>query len=289
MPPPSAEEHDRLQPTVLESIPLLGLLGIILKDHAPPTTLVVCSSRAAFLEQLTHAVAADVESLTPSDEPTIDAPEDRPSKHSHKLLTPTLDLLSSSRTVRLAFCADLPHLQAYLATYTTKSNAVDESMHAQEGAATLALLNAIELHRETTAFSAQGLGRTLASAVEAAHRNGQRLVVAECLGSNALDEQPELDGPERMEVDILEGLNDEAMAPFEAARQAAELERSVQSIWDESVPILNVTRKSFGSADRPWSGKSVQIRAVAARWCRFMGVEPPHLPPKADTPKANDA
>jgi hypothetical protein len=52
----------------------------------------------------------------------------------------------------------------------------------------LAILDPIQLHRPTSAFSAQGLNRTFAVAVEAARHLNVRLVVAET-DANAWSEE----------------------------------------------------------------------------------------------------
>ena len=41
--------------------------------------------------------------------------------------------------------------------------------------------------------------------------------------------------------------------------------------WDQEVPFLNASRRKYGSgdADRSWTGRTVKIRRIAARWFRF--------------------
>lgn len=112
------------------------------------------------------------------------------------------------------------------------------------------LLNPIGLHRKTTDFSGQGLSKTFAAAVEAAHRSGRHLIIAECLeGKEAAIPQEDIEQYE-------DG-------------QEAEGRISNSDPWEEEVSILNVTTKSFGAGERGWVGRTVKIRRVAERWCHF--------------------
>lgn len=166
-------------PAVLEVRHAQEFLQYVLEHHAPPSTLIVCSSKAEFLANLQPADAA-VECA--ADEQDTEESTAGQVKH----FAPTLRLLSTSRTVKLAFCPDITHLRAYLACFTTDNSSAAAKEHESDGALRipgavpiLAILNPIELHRPTSAFSAQGLNRTFSAAVEAAHRNGRKLVLAE--------------------------------------------------------------------------------------------------------------
>lgn len=221
------------KPVVLEAGNIGSLVQHILNYHAPPSSLVVCSSKTAFLERL-QAEAANM-----ATEGTGNA-----------WSTPTLRLLSTSRTLKLAFVPDITHLRAYLASYSTtiaeREPADNDTALRFAGAAPiLAILNPIELHRPTSAFSAQGLNRTFAVAVEAAHHTGSRLILTECLApsESTIEPQDELSG-----------------------------QSSPSNPWDEHVPILNVTTKRLGELS---VGRTVKIRDVAARWCVFEKLDTP--------------
>ena len=92
------------------------------------------------------------------------------------------------------------------------------------------------LHRSTVEDSAQGLCRTLAAAVETAKGNGQRLVLAE--------EGIALDG----------GVG------------------SSGDPWEEQVPLLSGSVR-FGGEERVWAGRTVEVRKVVGRWCRFVTID----------------
>ncbi len=103
----------------------------------------------------------------------------------------------------------------------------------------LAVWGLASLHRSTAEHSAQGLSRSLATAVETAKLNGQRLVLAE---SRRLSEDVEYEGP-----------------------------GSERDPWKEQVPLLSGSVR-FGGEDRVWAGKTVEVRRVVGRWCRFVAV-----------------
>ena len=239
-----------LAPVVLESTHLSAFIHYILNKHASPSTLVVCSSKETFLKQLQ---AASAEKAAQQHDDSTDAQSHSIQAREHTWRTPTLRLLASSRTVKLAFCPDVTHLRAYLATFAIRQrpepNRGTELNLAVDSTRLLAVLNPIQIHRPTSAFSAQGLSRTLSLAVEAAHHTTSRLVLAE-FATEAGNLSPE-------EASLV---FDEEPAPVRLASE---------NPWDEEVSILNVTTKSFGAGERGWVGRTVTIRAIAERWCGF--------------------
>jgi hypothetical protein len=229
-------------PVVLEGIDIPGLIQYVLDKHTAPSTIVVCSSKDAFLKQLqaalTEHAAAQAENVAPR----------------QQLLTKrTLRLLAFSRTVKLVFCPELAHLRAYLATYPYCDEASSPSTAQVSSSAPfhriLVILNPIQIHKPTSAFSAQGINRTFATAVDAASATGSQLIFAECPHTD--DSAP----------------TDEAI-PF-ADDSTATAVQAEGGPWDEAVSILNVTTKSFGTGERGWVGRTVTVRSMAGRWCRF--------------------
>ena len=104
----------------------------------------------------------------------------------------------------------------------------------------LAIWSLANLHRSTAEYSAQGLCRTLAAAVETAKFNGQRLVLAE---GTALDGDVEGEGV-----------------------------GSGGDPWKEQVPLLSGSVR-FGGEERVWAGRTVEVRKVVGRWCRFVTID----------------
>lgn len=103
----------------------------------------------------------------------------------------------------------------------------------------LAIWGLASLHRSTAEHSAQGLSRSLAAAVETAKLNNQRLVLGEAI---ALDENVDYDGT-----------------------------GSGGDPWKEQVPLLSGSVR-FGGEDRVWAGKTVEVKTVVGRWCRFVTI-----------------
>ncbi|KAK3684396.1 hypothetical protein LTR37_020331 [Vermiconidia calcicola] len=237
-----------LTPVVLENLNISEFIQHVLVAHSLPSTIIVCSSKDAFLKHL-HAASARTTTLAQQgEEGEHDGPRSSGRKH-EPWSVPTLRLLASSRTVRMVFCPDVTHLRACLGTHAHRPS--EDSKHEVEESSSqrlLAVLNPIQLHRPTSAFSAQGLNRTFATAVEAAYRTKSRLVVGECSTENI--------GPST--VDPLAVEADPAASAAPPASQ-----------WDEHVSILNVTTKSFGVGERGWVGRTVKIRSIAERWCTF--------------------
>ena len=268
-----------LQATVIHPIEVANFVQFILEHHLAPSTLIICSSQASFLHQLSASIdhqsrkrraEENGEGPTSSSQDTqrpAEPPTRRPFTPEHPLLVPTLHQLSCSTTLKLAFCPSLESLRAYLCVYNLREpsplgnpklsgNATYVlggcTVHRQP---LLALLNQINLHRNTSSFSAQGLSRTLASAVEAAHRSSQRLVLAECPSPVQI---PPVVGGFTISDDERE------MVQIEEAEERAEVEDPLE----EQVAILNVTTRSFGAGERGWAGRTVKVRTVVERWCR---------------------
>ena len=151
---------------------------------------------------------------------------------------PTIHLIAKSSSVTLAFVPTVAHLRAYVATLylPTPSPALADARPKGSQYPMLAVWGMADLHRSTAEHSAQGLSRSLAVVVEAASRNGQRLVLAE---ARALDDE---EG---------EGEGDP---------------------WREQVPLMSGSVR-FGGEDRVWAGKTVEVARVVRRWCRFVRVD----------------
>lgn len=256
------------RPQIITDIRLAGFVQHILNNDPQPATLVVCATKERFTEQLLAACldtqpTANDEAQRPSDG---DAAETEPAAaetpETHALLkSPSLLQLTNSRKAKLVFCHDLTHLRAYLATLAIpkpRLASLGSATHVEESnrqPSLLAILNPIDIHRFTTSFSAQGLNRTFALAVEAAHATHKHLVM----------------------VEFPECQHHEAEQAFEGFELESEAEPTTSSVnpWDEEVSILNVTTKSFGAGGRGWVGRTVTVRRIAERWCVFGPFQPP--------------
>lgn len=121
----------------------------------------------------------------------------------------------------------------------------------------LAVLNPLALQRSTTDFSAQGLSRTFAAAVEAAERANMRLVVEET------EARHDGEGDNDMHV----RRNDNNSQGGGGERGGEEL---IRDPWRQQVPFLNGSIR-IGGGERLWAGRLVEVRKVVGKWCRFAG------------------
>ena len=249
------------RPQIITDIRLAEFIHNILDNDPQPATLVVCASKERFTEQLL-AACVDAQSTTineaqrPSDGDTAET--EPAAAETHGLLKPSsLGQLANSRKVKLVFCPDLTHLRAYLATLAVPKFRLEPVTRVEETnqqPSLLAIFNPVDIHRFTTSFSAQGLNRTFALAVEAAHATRKHLVMVEF---------PEFQHRESEQA--VEWYNLES---------DAELATPSMTPWDEKVSILNVTTRSFGAGGRGWVGRTVTIKRIAERWCVFSPFQP---------------
>ncbi|KAJ5782905.1 hypothetical protein N7457_004679 [Penicillium paradoxum] len=183
------------------------------------TNLIVCATKAAFLAQLTAAIRSQ------RADPTAAV--------GHDLLTKTIGLLARSSKIRLTFCPSLESLRAYLAVFSPVGGVAAEDRTQCHDRHLLVILDMIALHVTTSEFSAQGISRTLASAVEAGFRAGMDLRLYECI--NALDPS------------------------------CADWGRN---LWDVNVPLLNGSVRMRGD-ESIGNKRGVTVKRVAERWFKF--------------------
>jgi hypothetical protein len=224
-------------PTVIYPLTPLALLNHVLTSQTgnSPTTLVVCSARDAFLQHLLEPLK--LQAKAEHDGPDL-----------QHLITPTLHNLSTARHVQVVFCASVQTLLAYFTAYAGASQGRDRGR--------LVVVNPLRLHAPTPSFSAQGLSRTFAAAVEASSRADVALLVVECLAAREANQR----GEEEADVEH------EAESPREETREDP---------WEQQISILNVSARRFGSgnADRAWAGRTVTAKRIAARWFRFRNMD----------------
>ncbi|KEY78439.1 hypothetical protein BA78_7253 [Aspergillus fumigatus] len=191
----------------------------LLNNVADTTMLVICSTRETFLEQIYE----DVSSMT------------RGTGEKPALLTKSLRMLSRSSGIQLAFCPTLEHFRAFISVLSSPAR-LDETPTSHRHKSTrplMAVLNPIALHLPSSEFSAQGLSRTLANAVEMCNKEAMDLVLCECGGV-----------PESVDIECGEAL------------------------WYVEVPLLNgATRRKEGEGI--WSGRSVPVKRIIQRWFEF--------------------
>ena len=140
------------------------------QPHFQPvnTTLIVCSTKRQFLEQLIPLLFAHQAAQAVA-ENVLDN-----NVQPHPLLDRTLQLISMSKATKVAFCPTIDALRAYLSSFAPSEQAESSPR------ASLLIIDLILLHHATSEFSVQGLMRSLASAVEAAAKHHLDLKLCEC-------------------------------------------------------------------------------------------------------------
>ena len=190
-------------------------------------------------------------SLQPDNETSDVDPGQQPL---HPLLIPTLRQIATSRTIQLVFIPTVSHLRAYLAVFPSSNNAnADPREGFDEKAKKSALLvvyGLVELHRDTSEWSAQGLGNSIAGLVEAGWM-GQREVI--------VIEEGRVDQDDDFELE-----------PLGIEREETRM-RDKSKVWQQRVPMLNgsVRRAGMESEDAGWSGRTVDVGRILGRWFRF--------------------
>ncbi|RYP16331.1 hypothetical protein DL765_005181 [Monosporascus sp. GIB2] len=218
-------------------------LSYVLDHHAHPTTLIICSPRSHFLASLAEEFGTHVAS-----NPGLDEREDEPpaeehqakggDRATHRLLSSPLYQVAVSRHIRTVYIPAVTHLRAYLSVFSPGDSRVAPPPARFAARLTrrphLVLYGFLDLHRDTSEWSAQGLGSSAAALVELGHRLAWDIAVVE---------------PRR---------RDSGGGPLE-------------EMLSEPVPILSSGGRRFGldSEEGGWSGRRVEVGRVLMRWFRF--------------------
>lgn len=159
-----------IQPHILSSATPSELLAYIVAYHAHPTTVLIGCSKTDFLSTLAHE---------------LDHPEPTPKRH---ILKKTLLQTAISRHIRIAYIPTVTHLRAYLSVFSADASSVDgppSDERAEEGISKhkntplLLAYGFLELHRDGSEWSAQGIGVSTALLIEAAARCDFRAAIIE--------------------------------------------------------------------------------------------------------------
>ncbi|KAK8105683.1 uncharacterized protein PG998_003842 [Apiospora kogelbergensis] len=257
------------------------LLTYILDHHVYPTTLIICSSRADFLESLINETTRD-QQPAPDIGDSAEADNNNninsdniqqlplsplPPEQNIRLLSSPLYQLSISRHIRAVYTPTVTHLRAYLAVSlpNPSSGTIPPPPSSFRPATArrpphLILYGLLALHRDTSEWSAQGLGTTCAAVAETGRRLGWRVEVADPPSPHHL-----LDDPPPSHAD------DDGRGEGRRRNQG---EDALQELLKEKLPIL-----SGGVSIRPglfdaeegggWSGRAVEVGRVLSRWCDF--------------------
>lgn len=252
-----------LSPLALSPALPSDLLTFVLAHQVYPTTLIICQTRNTFLSSLLSSIPQPIQRQPPllavdnsqpktHNESEVQEPQP-PESPRHPLLIPTLHQIATSRCINLVFIPTVSHLRAYLSAFPApKDNHHDrrppEEKFDKPGfkVPLLIVYELVELHRDTSEWSAQGLGNSIAGLVEAGWRTQQRVIVVEARN------------------------DDEPMAGVEDDSEQAN-HKPIRKVWEDKVPMLNgsVRRAGFESEDSAWSGRTIEVGRVFARWFKF--------------------
>ncbi|KAL7911638.1 hypothetical protein GGI35DRAFT_477348 [Trichoderma velutinum] len=195
-------------PIVLSPSTPSELLQYIIAHHRYPTTILIGWPKQTFIEGLVEDVALQLSlqqdpsstttaaaEVTPENikkDRTQTEPPDNLSSSLHPLQRKTLLQTAVSRHIRLLFVPSTTHLRAYLGTFSASESKIppptlsgldDSDPRCKTETPLLLAYGFLELHREGSEWSAQGIGTTAAYLVEAAARNSFRAAVAEPRGA----------------------------------------------------------------------------------------------------------
>ncbi len=118
------------------------------------------------------------------------------------------------------------------------------------GTPLLVIYGLVELHKNTSEWSTQGLGNSIAGLVEAGRRTMRRVVLMEERKTQIMEQHVEEEG-EELECDMSR--------------------KSLTGYCEERLPMLNgsVRRAGFENEESGWSGRTVEVGQILARWFKF--------------------
>ncbi|KAI1648691.1 uncharacterized protein F4817DRAFT_63450 [Daldinia loculata] len=227
------------------------LLTYILTHHVHPTTLVICSSRSEFLASLSDdvlqgtahpdevaSVEHSVETSTSGAAPEIqDIKQEQARQQQHRLLSSPLYQIATSRHIRVVYIPTVTHLRAYLSVFSPDDSKVPipPAGFNSSGKCTpcIILYGFLEMHRDTSEWSAQGLGNSASALVELGYRLSWQMIVIE---------------PRKRS-------------------SASSFEDSLR----ENVPFLSGGGRRLGPDAEAggWTGRTVEVGRVMKRWFDF--------------------
>lgn len=229
-------------PIILSPALPSDLLTYIIQQETYPTTLVICSSRAEFL---THLIS-DVQDKTRRSVQRESDPS--------ALISSPLYQVAIARHIRMVFVPTVSHLRAYLSVFTTEDSKVPPpptlpSAHAKRQPLLL-VYGLLNLHRDTSEWSAQGISNTAAGLVEAARRTRFQAVLVDHPRRPSRQSEGERDGAG-------DGGGDDAAGAEE-------------SLLSEEVTVLSASARRAGADldDAAWTGRKVTVGRVLSRWFR---------------------
>ena len=220
------------RPTVLSPVSPAELLTNIITHHRHPSTVIIGTTQEDFMNGLRQDVLPPAEPTQVGiDEPPL-AEEPPPPKHA--LLINTLLQIAVSRHIRVVFLSSVTHVRAWMTVFSPSESHVSAPPASQpRDPPSLVVYGLVALHRDTSEWSAQGIGASTAIFVEACVRHGFRAVLVE---------------PEQFHGENIGASSEE---PEPAA------------FGTEKLPLLKgMAMKEDGT----WAGRTVELHRILGRW-----------------------
>ena len=212
----------------------------VLKSEAPATTVIVCSTKQTFLQNLCASVQAQYSNEQPG-EPGGEGPDDSEALQAanEALLSDTIGAIAISQRITMVFCPSVEHLRAKLGVFQMVQEQVTRSdeTDAHQSRPMLAILDPLAIHNRDSELSAQGLLRSLALAVEVAAREHLDLILCECPATG----------------------NDELGSGWNP--------------WDIDVPLLSPSMDVTRGERPEGARRTMKAKQIAKRWFEFGGPE----------------
>ncbi|KAI0834101.1 hypothetical protein F5Y06DRAFT_178493 [Hypoxylon sp. FL0890] len=226
------------------------LLTCILNHHVYPTTLIICSPRSDFLATLAEDVlyreTAPPESVVPVEHVAETPPSSiTPDTHKvnqeeirtqHTLLSSPLYQVATSRHIRVLYIPTVTHLRAYLSVFSPDDSKVPippANFKFSGCPPSIILYGFLDIHRDTSEWSAQGLSNSASTLVELGHRLSWQTIIVEPQKHNSTS--------------------------------------SLEGMLKEAVPFLSGggRRLALDSEEGGWTGRTVEVGRVMKRWFHF--------------------
>jgi hypothetical protein len=205
------------------------LLSYVLAYQSYPTTILICSSREDFLTSLTEGLHQQPEEALGVDSADL-------------LLVAPLYQVAVARHISIAFIPSVTHLRAYLSVFTPSASNVPPPPNRKPSIIPgqppqLVVYRFLELHRDTSEWSAQGISSSASTLVEAGRRTRFQPVIVE---------------------------------PRPSRRHIDDSMRFSRQDLTEQVPLL---RGSAKGDDGEWTGRTVDLQRIIGRWFRIQAGE----------------
>ncbi|KAI1767290.1 hypothetical protein GGR53DRAFT_137658 [Hypoxylon sp. FL1150] len=218
------------------------LLTYILNHDTYPTTLIICSTRADFISSLVNDAGGETALKNSPAEDSTEAPDPEDGKLEKEAMrqrfqSSPLYQIATSRHIRVAYIPTVTHLRAYLSVFSPEESPTlappANYKSSRVECPRIILFGFLDLHRDTSEWSAQGLGNSLSTLVELAYRLS-------------------------WEAAIIEPRNRNSSSAFE-------------DVLKEHVPFLSGggRRPNLDSGEGGWLGRTVEMGRVMKRWFRF--------------------